>query len=1257
MAPPTTRGAPYRGWEPLEAADAAIFFGRDAEILRGLDALRRMRRTKVETVFAILGPSGTGKSSFLRAGLLPRVIRDDREFVVLDIVRPQSSVLTGDTGLARAIHAARSRLDLTDPTLGAIKQACTAAGVGALEALLREIQHAASARLLVEKGELPLPTVVLPVDQAEELFSVDAGPEAQRFLDLIAALGTASGDATNGGGLGLIVALTIRTDRYVALQTAPQLSALHTIVFDELKPMPRTQFKEVITGPAERATQGGYPLLIDEALVNQLLEDCTEGADTLPLLALTLARLYEDYADTGAGNATVRTLTLAHYESMGGMRSVVGSEIDKLLSGDSRTRAAEYRSLRSAFVPWLTTVNPENDQPVRRLARWADLPEDSRPLIEKFVRARLLMRDDRAGEITVEVALESLLRQWDELAVWLSDAREQLKAADSLGTAAHAWRSNDRDDAWLLQGTRLAEAQTLARDSNFRERLSGIRDYLDASQEREDKDEEAQRRLREAKVLAAQKLAATEAAAREQAQAHAAVLRKRSRVLRAVLAITLVVAIVAAAGFFAAVSASHRANSATHDAVALRLTAEGQAILAGISPGGDTRALQEILAAPRVSPAADQSAQLLAITSRSDTDKIIEQNAEVTSAAFDPTGDRLVTGSADSTVRLWDAHTGRLIEEPLTGHTAAIRSVAFSPDGHRIASGGDDHTLRIWNADTGTPVGRPLSGHTDAVRSVAFSPDGHRIASGSQDATVRVWNADNGEPIGAPLARHSDSVWSVGYNNDGSLLASASGDGTIRLWDSTSRSPIGEPLRGHDGAVRSVAFSPDGRRLVSGSADRTIRLWNVADRQQIGTPLVGHTDIVRSVAFSPDGHRIVSASRDKTVRLWNADDGTAIAGPLTGHVEPVSSAAFDRTGERIVSASDDRSFRIWTSYPDAPVGMALTGHSGPVRSVALSTDGRRVASGGDDRTVRVWDADSGKQIGRPLHGHTDAVNTVAFSPDGHRIASGAGTGDETVRIWNADTGQLIGKPLAGHTDAVYSVAFSPDGHRLVSGGADHTLLLWNADTGQRIGDPLVGHESVVRSVAFSPDGKHIASGGDDGTVRVWDADNGEPIGPPLRHDDIVRSVAFSPDGHHIVSAGFDKVLRFWDTDSHDPVGTMRTTDWIFSIAYGPSDDRLVTGSVDHGVRFWNNDSGEPMGPPVVAPDEVYSVAFSADGQRIASGGKDATVWVWPGPAAWPELLCSKLTANPSHHQWDDWVSRDIDYEPVCHDLPVASDDH
>ena len=550
--------APYRGWAPLEEADAAVFFGRDAQIVRAMDELRGMRASGVESLLVIIGPSGSGKSSFLRAGLLPRVRRDDRQFVPLDIVRPERAVLTGELGLAPAIHRLRTGLGLPTPLLGEIKNACLAGDVERLCGWLAEARHAAGSRLLDVPADQPPPTLVLPLDQGEELFSADAGPQAPGFLQILAGLLQREAGITPE----LIVAVTIRADRYEPLQTAPQLAGVQSVVFDELKPMPPAGFKEVITGPARRATAGGRRLSIDPALVDRLLADSAEGADALPLLALTLQRLYHDFGDDGE-------LSVTEYEAMGGMTQVVQNEVDTLLAADPAARQAQLELLRDAFIPWLATINPDSDQPMRRLARSTDLPPASHPLIEAFVEKRLLVKDTRDGQVVVEVALESLLRQWRELAAWLRAESHNLKDADTLERAAADWRASGRNPAWLLEGTRLAEAETLAAKPGFRDRLNPTRDFLHASRDRENERAETEKRRTEAEL--------------QTERAHTAVLRKRSRILRGVLAVTLVVAAVAVLLFVRATIAERNADNArreadtrAREATALRLTTDGR---------------------------------------------------------------------------------------------------------------------------------------------------------------------------------------------------------------------------------------------------------------------------------------------------------------------------------------------------------------------------------------------------------------------------------------------------------------------------------------------------------------------------------------------------------------------------------------------------------------------------------------------------------------------------------------------------------
>jgi eukaryotic-like serine/threonine-protein kinase len=571
----------------------------------------------------------------------------------------------------------------------------------------------------------------------------------------------------------------------------------------------------------------------------------------------------------------------------------------------------------------------------------------------------------------------------------------------------------------------------------------------------------------------------------------------------------------------------------------------------------------------------------------------------VLSVAFSPDGKRIVSGSGDKTLKVWDAKTTREILA-LKGHTDFVWSVAYSPDGKRIASGSSDKTVKVWDAASGQEV-LTLKGHTNEVRSVAFSPDGKRIASSGNDTTVRVWDAASGQAT-LTLTGHTSVVGCVAFSPDGKRIVSGSWDKMLRIWDATTGREL-LTFSGNIGAVAGVAFSPDGKRIIGGGDERLLKLWDATTGREMVT-LKGHIKWVTSVAFSPDGKRIVSGSWDNALMVWDATTGQGVF-TLKGHIGEVLSVAFSPDGKRIVSGGNDNTLKTW----DATNGQEPVAIEGSQADcVAFSPDGKWIASGGWDNTMKTWDAASGQET-LTFKGHTDDVTCVAFSPDGKRIASGSR--DKTVKVWDAVSGQEV-QTLKGHTNEVRSVAFSPDGKRIVGGGRDNTLKMWDATTGQEV-FTLKGHTDAIWSVAFSPDGKRIVSGSSDQTSKIWDATSGEEELTLGADAGTVNSVAFSPDGKRIASGNGDKTVKVWDATTGQETFTLKGhTGYITSVVFSPDGKRIVSGSYDGTLKVWNTTTGQETLTLKGHTHLVGCVAFSPDGKRIASGDGDRILRVWDG---------------------------------------------
>ena len=466
---------PYRGLRPLEAEDAGIFFGRDAPIVEALDRLRGLRNATPPRLLVILGASGAGKSSFLRAGILPRLQRDDGNFLVFPVLRPERAAINGEAGLIRSLETAMQSLGLMQ-TRAEIRAAANRGASTLLPLLASLVDKALPPRLSGEPEAKP-PTVVLPIDQGEELFLAEGATEAEPLLLLMRDLLTAATPS-------VIVVFTIRSDSYERLQTAKALEGIGPEILS-LPPLARGSYHDVIEGPTERLQDGPRALKVDPALTEALLADIEAGGgrDALPLLAFTLERLYLEYGGRGR-------LTLADYDALGRIKGSIEAAVERAMAAADadpkipRDRTARLTLLRRGFIPWLAGIDPDSGNPRRRVARMSEIPAEARPLIDKLVEQHLLATDvaQDTGEVTIEPAHEALLRQWGLLQDWLADDAGLLAVLEGVKRASRDWAANAKNAAWLAHSIdRLVAAERLSARPDLAANLAPTdREYLAA---------------------------------------------------------------------------------------------------------------------------------------------------------------------------------------------------------------------------------------------------------------------------------------------------------------------------------------------------------------------------------------------------------------------------------------------------------------------------------------------------------------------------------------------------------------------------------------------------------------------------------------------------------------------------------------------------------------------------------------------------------------------------------------------------------
>jgi WD40 repeat protein/transcriptional regulator with XRE-family HTH domain len=1172
---PAWPGGPYLGLVPFEERDARLFYGRD-ELADRL--VRRLaERLDGAGILLVAGESGSGKSSLLRAGLLPRLaagaLGPGSGIWPRRVIRPTASPLrelamhlaemagADPVSVYRSLSAAPG-----EAAMLAEQAARTATGRGANPGSAGTSRAAAGAP----------PRLVLVVDQFEELFTAgqDGGVGAVERKAFVTALHAAATVPAGPRRLppALVVA-AVRADYLGRLIAYPPLKAALDSGLFTVGPMSEAELRLAVTGPAAEAGVVVEPAVV-EAVISELRDEGGGGlgSGVLPLMSQAMAATWE----RREGNE----LTLRGYRRTGGVADAVNRGAQAVY--DALT-TSQKDAARLVFAQ--LTIITADGQFARRRCRRADLSSpgtqmaaDIDAVIDVFSAQRLLV----LGEDSVEIAHDALLHAWKQLRDWLGDDQLDRALYSQVVTDADTWDGNGRDSAYLYRPGRLATVDTAAA------RWQGA----------------------PARYLP---LPATSQAFLGAAH-HAAsrgTLRRRA-VIAGLLALTVIAISAAGIAVHAAADASRQAADASRQhAIALSRELAAESLAADSANPLTARRLA--VAAWRVFPTGQAGSVLANLLMEQQQGGILPGNPAkqgVSAVAFSPAGKLLAAAYGDGTVRLWNPATQQAVGAPIPAATSpdGVFSMAFSPDGKLLAITSDSGTVRLWNPATGQAVGAPLPADTaqiEGVTSVAFSPNGKLLAIAGDAGTVRLWNPATGQAVGAPfVAVANGGLNGVAFSPDGTLLATADLAGYVRLWNPATGQAVGAPLLAvANGGLNGMVFSPDGKLLATAGGDGTVRLWNPATRQAVGAPLPAATSPgwgVSVVAFSPDGTLLATAGSDGTVRLWNPATRQAPRAPLPPVSGGVNGVTFGLGGTLLAAAGGDGTVRLWDPATRRPTEVlpAETGPGSHVDGVAFSPDGKLLATANGDATVGLWNPVTGQ-----ASGGFSGRNAVAFSPDGKLLAAAEVGG--IVRLWNPATRQPARAPLPADPGGIVNgVAFSPDGKLLAAAEADGYVLLWDPGTGRAAGTPLRAYArqvAAVNAVAFSPDGKLLASAGDDGYVRLWNPVTGRAVAALLPAGTgpggTVSGVAFSPDGK------------------------------LLAAAYG-----------DGYVRLWNPVTGRAVGPPLPAyagqVAAANAVAFSPDGKLLASADADGTVRTWQMPLfANPYAALCADVGPPTKAEW------------------------
>jgi WD40 repeat protein/serine/threonine protein kinase/two-component SAPR family response regulator len=1123
---------PYKGLRAYQEADADDFFGREALTAQLVNRLADGR------FLAVVGPSGSGKSSVVKAGLIPAL----RQGALPDSENWYVARMTPGTHPLEELELALWPIAVNPPP--SLVEPMQKDSRGLLRTVRRILPDAVSSQLL------------LVIDQFEELFTLTNETRRTHFLGSLYTALTAARSP-------LRLVITLRADYYdrpLQYQPLADLFKQHTELVLGLN---RDELLWAIQEPARRVG-----VSFEDGLLADIVADVAAQPGALPLLQYALTELFN------ARNG--RTLTRTAYAAIGGVPGALARRAEDIFAGlDENGRSATRR----LFLHLVTLGNGQTATRRRvTLTEIAQLGVDG-DIINEFGRARLLTfdHDPLTRESTVEVAHEALLSRWERLQQWIDASRDDIRWQRQLAALATEWDDNQRDNSFLLHGTRLLQFAAWQQQDTL-PLLPIETAFLQASLAARAEHEATEAARQQRELQAVQQLAAAEAQrAKEQKQA-AAGLRRRAALLAGALAL---VAILAAVGLFLAQQARQNAAAAERSAAeaqSIALATGAQSALANHNP--------------------DLALGLALAANDLDTPPALARRT------------------------LYDVALAPGLEQLIVGGGGWRWSMDVTADRRFIASGADDGSVTIWEAATGAELMRLDGEHTEPIGDIAFTPDGRFLLSTAYDDQIIKWDAISGEVVWRAVNPAGDPN-TISISPDGHLAAFGTEGGVVTLWDVASGEMVGE-FAGHDPdwQVLPVAFSPDGHLLVSGSETGEAIIWDVAT-QTVQQRIPVLDNVLFALAFSPDGQVLAAGGMSNAIQFFNVATG-ALTGSVTGLPDWVFDMTFSDDGSLLLVASRDGAVMAWDMFAQQ-WRRTFYGEAGRALNVAI-VDETTIAASYTTGNIRLWDVADGR-IQQTIS--LDAfVNSFVQSDDGRFGAAGL---TDAITLFDLQTGEVVheiamtpGDPTVLNGGDVSALAYSPDGTQLLSGSADGRLLLWDVATGEQVRS-FAGHTAFIHQIVFSLDGRFFLSSADDRQLILWDVAGGEPRFVYTHPTDVITAVAFSPDGHLFAGgvgatryvADFDPEavrdtrILLWETETGNEVGQFAGHEGpVTTVAFSPDNRLLLSGGLDAVLRLWDVAGGEQMHRFDGHSSGIMAVVFSGDGTYAASGAQDGTVIVW-----------------------------------------------